>query len=140
MFPLRKIIEEKLRQLTRDYCRERKLPVIWRAPIVRFADAEDPGFPELRQIVTPEHHLPQDFLPDAKNVMSWFLPFLPEVGRNNLTGELSSPQWAQSYLVTNEMAAWINDQLVSFIQNEMGAAAAVPTDAGMIGTDNPRSR
>ena len=137
---MRKSIEEKIRQLTLDYCRKRKLPVIWRAPIVRFADAEDPGFPELRQIVTPEHHLPQDFLPDAKNVMSWFLPFLPEVGRNNLPGELSSPQWAQSYLVTNEMAAWINDRLVSFIQNEMGAAAAVPTDAGMIGTDNPRSR
>ena len=133
-------MEEKLWQLIQEYCRERKLPVIWRKPVVRFADANGAGFSELQQIVTPEHHVPRDYLPEAKNVLSWFLPFLPEVGRNNLEGTLSSPQWADAYLVTNEMAARVNEQMVTFIQTEMGVAAAVPSDAGMIGTDNPRSR
>ena len=137
---MRQVLEEKIWRLIQEYCREKALPILWRKPIVRFADATNPGFSELQQIVTPEHHLPRDFLPGAKNVLSWFLPFLPEVGKNNLEGALSSSQWADAYLVTNKMAARVNEQLVQFIRTELGADAAVPTDAGMISMDNPRSR
>jgi len=137
---LRQRMEDTIWQLILDYCRTRDIPVIWRRPLARFADAENPGFEELRRIVDPKHHVPQDFLPEARNVLSWFLPFLPEIGRNNLPGELSSPQWADAYLLTNEMALWVNDRLVELIQNEMGTSAAVPNDAGMISMDNPRSR
>ena len=133
-------MEETIRQLIMDYCREKELPIIWRGPIVRFTDANDPGFEKLREIVDPEHHLPADYLKNAKNALSWFLPFLPEVGKGNLPGELSSPQWADAYLTTNEMAAWVNERLVCHIREELGADAAVPVDAGMISTDNPRSR
>ena len=137
---MRQMIEEKIRQLICQYCNVKNLPVIWKDPIVRFADAGHPRFPQLREIVDPEHHLPEDYLPEAKNVLSWFLPFEPELGRNNLSGDLSSSQWADAYLVTNEMAAWINGQLVAYIQNELDADAAIPADAGMISMENPRSR
>lgn len=133
-------MEEKIWQLIERYCRERNLPILWRKPIVRFADAANPGFAQLRQIVDPGHHVPQDYLSDAKTVLSWFLPFLPEVGNNNLPGQLCSAQWAEAYLVTNGMAAWINEQLVLVLKEEFGVSAAVATDAGMIGMDNPRSR
>ena len=137
---MRQNMEEKIWQLIERYCQERSLPILWRKPIVRFADATNPGFAQLRRIVDSGHHMPQDYLPDAKNVLSWFLPFLPEVGNNNLPGQLCSAQWADVYLVTNEMAAWINEQLVQFLKEEYAVSAAVPTDAGMIGMDNPRSR
>lgn len=137
---MRQTIEEKIWQLILEYSGDRKLPFIWQKPIVRFADAKAEEFKNLRQIVDPGHHVPEDYLPGAKNVLSWFLPFLPEVGRNNLAGELSSRQWAEGYLVTNEMAAWVNDRLAEYIRNGLDAEAAVPTDAGMIGMDNPRSR
>ena len=133
-------MEEIIWQLILEYCYDRKVPIIWKRPIVRFADARNPGFSLLKKTVGPEHHMPQDYLPEAKNVLSWFLPFLPEVGRNNLDGELSSSQWANAYLVTNEMAGWVNERLVTFIRVEMGCAAAVPVDAGMISVENPRSR
>ena len=133
-------MEEKIWQLIIEYCQDRSLPILWRKPIVRFADAADPGFARLRQIVDSGHHVPQDYLSEAKTVLSWFLPFLPEVGNNNLPGQLCSAQWADAYLVTNEMAVWINEQLVQFLKAECGVCAAVPTDAGMIGMDNPRSR
>ena len=133
-------MEEKIWQLIHRYCKEMSLPILWRKPLVRFADAADSGFAQLREAVVPNHHLPGDYLEDAKSVLSWFLPFLPELGKDNDMDELSSPRWAQSYLVTNEMAAWVNEQLVCFIREELGADAAVPTDAGMIGIDNPRSR
>ena len=116
VIPLRQKIEGKIWRLILDYCRNEDTPVIWREPIVRFADANAPEFAGLQKIVTPDHHIPQDFLPDAKTVLSWFLPFQPEVGRNNLPGEYSSAQWAEAYLITNEMAAWVNEQLVLYIQ------------------------
>lgn len=137
---MRQKMEEKIRALIEAYCAERELPIIWKRPIVRFADANHPGFTKLREIVDPGHHVPGDYLQDAKNVLSWFLPFKPEVGKNNLPGSLSSQQWATAYLVTNEMAAWVNEQLVIYIRDELDADAAVPADAGMIGLDNPRSR
>ena len=137
---MHRLMEEKIWQLAGQYCKEKKLPNLWRKPIVRFADANHPGFARLQQIVTPEHHLPQDFLSESKNVLSWFLPFQLQVGRNNLEGSLSSAQWADAYLVTNEMAAWINQQLVSYIREELESDAAIPQDAGMISMENPRSR
>ena len=137
---MRQKIEEKIWQLVEQYCRNTDRTVIWRRPVVRFADAANPDFLKLRQIITYDHHVPQDYLPEAKNVLSWFLPFLPELAKENQEGNLSSASWADAYLLTNEMAAWVNERLVSYIREEMGCEAAVPFDAGMIGTDNPRSR
>ena len=137
---MHQLIENKIQQLTAQYCARKNQSNLWREPIVRFADAADPGFLQLRQIVTPDHHLPQDYLPRAKTVLSWFLPFLPELGQENLSGDLSAARWADAYLVTNEMAGWINEQLVLFLKETYGAESAVPTDAGMISMANPRSR
>ena len=133
-------MEEKIWQLVLQYAEENRLELIWRKPLVRFADARHSGFEELKQIVDRQHHLPQDFLPGAKTVISWFLPFAQDLAQSNLDGRLSSARWADAYLVTNEMAAWINGQLVAYIQNELDADAAIPADAGMISMENPRSR
>jgi epoxyqueuosine reductase QueG len=133
-------MEEKIWQLVLQYAEENRLELIWRKPLVRFADARHSGFEALKQIVDPQHHLPQDFLPGAKTVISWFLPFEQDLAQSNLDGRLSSARWADAYLVTNEMAAWINEELVSYIQKDLGTSAAIVNDAGMISEDNPRSR
>ena len=133
-------MEEKIWQLILQYAEENRLQLIWRKPLVRFADAYDPGFAGLKQIVDPRHHMPQDFLPGAKSVISWFLPFEQDLAQSNLDGRLSSARWADAYLTTNDMAAWINRELVAYVQNEFGASAAIVTDAGMISEENPRSR
>ena len=137
---MRQNMEEKIWKLVLQYAEEKQLQLIWRKPLVRFADACHPGFEELKQIVDPRHHLPQDFLPGATMVISWFLPFQKDLARGNLDGRLSSAQWADAYLTTNDMAAWISKELVAYIQNELGASAAVVNDAGMISNENPRSR
>ena len=137
---MRQKMEEKIWQLVLQYAEENRLELIWRKPLVRFADARHSGFEALKQIVDPQHHLPQDFLPGAKTVISWFLPFEQDLAQSNLDGRLSSERWADAYLATNDMAARINEELVSCIQNELGAAAAIVNDAGMISQDNPRSR
>lgn len=137
---MRKKLEEKLWELILEDCREHAWQNLWNKPLVRFADAQDPGFSELRNLVDPAHHMPRDYLPGAKTVVSWFLPFRREVGRNNLPGSLSSSQWAEGYLQANEMAARVNKKLAAYIQQELGWESAVPCDAGMIGPENPVSR
>ena len=133
-------MEEKIWQLILQYAEEKQLQRIWRRPLVRFADARDPGFEELKQIVDPRHHVPQDFLLGAKTVISWFLPFEQKLARENLSGSGCAGSWADAYLTTNEMAIWINEELVVWLQNEFGASAATVTDASMISEENPRSR
>ena len=137
---MRQKLEQKIWQLVAQYAKQKQLELIWRKPIVRFADANHPGFDQLKQIVDPGHHVPADFLPEAKTVVSWFLPFERDLAKENLPGSSCAGSWADAYLITNEMAVWINEELVSWIRNEWGTSAAIVTDAGMISEENPRSR
>lgn len=133
-------LAQKLWELILEDCAATGHEVIWKQPIVKFAAADDPGFPQLREVVTQDHHLPQDYLPNANNVLSWFLPFRREIGRGNLQGKLSSADWAAAYLDTNAMAARVNEKLADYLRMKLGCDAAVPFDAGMIGNEDPRSR
>ena len=137
---MRQKMEEKIQSLVQQYAARKDMQMIWRRPIVRFADARNPGFEKLQEIVDPGHHMPADFLAGAKTVISWFLPFEQDLAKENLPGSGCAGSWADAYLITNDMAAWINGELVAFLQDECGVAAAVVQDAGMIGEDNPRSR
>jgi len=114
-----------------EYAQFRQLPLIWQPPVFKFADAADPLFPELRRLVIDSHYLPQDYLPDAASVLSWFIPFVPAVAASNLTGRFPSPEWQSAYNATNAMAEHLNLYLCSIIE-QMGYAAAVPTDTGRI--------
>ena len=137
---MKQTIETKLWELIIEDSRACNHAVIWKKPVVRFAAADDSGFLHLRELVTEDHHMPQEYLPDAKNVLSWFLPFQREIGQGNLQGNLSSAAWAAAYVDTNDMAARVNRRLATFIREELGYEAAVPFDAGMISMENPRSR
>lgn len=61
-------------QFIKNYMEENSLQGLVREPIIRYADAADPGFAKLKNLVFPEHHVPEDFLPGAKTVISYFLP------------------------------------------------------------------
>lgn len=128
-------ILDTMAQFAKDHDR----PNLWKTPVVRFADADDPAFVRLREIVTPDHYLPKDYLPDASTVISYFIPFQKEIPESNRAGDLASYAWADSYLTTNAMFAVINDRLVKEFRS-MGYDAAPPKDAGMISMENPRSR
>ncbi len=69
---------------------------IYDAPIFAVGDASDPMFEGLRrpEAVGPQFRLPGEWLPDAKRVVSFFLPFSREIKRSNETQRSEpSPQW-----------------------------------------------
>lgn len=108
-------------------------------PIVKFADAKNPLFNKLKEIVFEEHYIPSDYLPNATIIVSCFLPFKKEVGLSNVANTECSYEWAIAYIETSKMIVEINKYLVEML-NEQKIEACIPTNAGMISEKNPKSR
>jgi epoxyqueuosine reductase len=99
----------------------------YRAPLVAFAAASDPRFADLRTIVDPRHMLPHDLLPGAASVVSFFLPFSPDVPESNARSRAPvSREWALAYSETNELAARITRDLTRELATLGVRAACTP--------------
>ena len=89
----------------------------WKEPLVAFAAAGDPLFGELKKIVQPAHALPQDFLPAARSVITYFLPFRDPVAESNIAGRHCSRTWAVAYIETNRLISELN----AYLQQQLEA-------------------
>ena len=107
------------------YEQEHQIKDLWLPPLVGVADAADPAFAQLKQAVGPGHAMPQDILPTARSVISYFVPFLPEVGASNIDGLHPSQTWAWAYRTSNTMFAHINDRMVEHLR-QAGYEAQIP--------------
>ncbi len=96
-----------------------------RKPLVGFADAASPLILNLRDAVSSDHLMPEDILPGARIIISYFLPYFPEMGEHNMTGNAASRSWALAYIQTNRLIASINTALIDKIE-QAGYQAAVP--------------
>lgn len=111
------------------YCADNQLQRLWRKPIAGYADANHPEVQRLKTLVGKEHFLPEDFLPEAKTIVSYFLPFLKEIADSNIAGDDASSTWANAYITTNTMAIHINRHIVSVVE-KWGYRAAIPENIG----------
>jgi epoxyqueuosine reductase QueG len=68
---------------------------IYDEPLFGFASAGDPLFTKLKEpaVIGPQHLLPQEWLPGAMTVISYFLPFSDQVRRTNRIAGLPSKEW-----------------------------------------------
>lgn len=107
---------------------------IWQEPIVGFADAKGEYIKRLREIVHPKHQLPEEVMEDAKTVLCYFVPFAEWVAESNEESGLSSPQWAESYELTNAMMARLNEHMTDFI-HKMGYEAKTAPEAAVFYRD-----
>lgn len=99
----------------------------YREPIVGFVAANDPGFPNLRKVVNPAHSMPDDLLPGAKSVVSFFLPFAPEVAiANEKDRHQIAEEWAVAYVETNQLIGRITERLIDALGERGVRAAAEP--------------
>lgn len=100
---------------------------IYDAPLVGFAAADDKLFEEFCSpgIVGPGFMLPREWLPGARTVISFFLPFTKEVRDSNRLPGLPSEEWVTARIdgeaFNNEVRAF----LAGFL-SDMGAGAAAP--------------
>jgi epoxyqueuosine reductase len=117
-------MKQFIESFVRDQVSRAKTQTRYREPLLGFADADDPRFPQLRAIAEPTHLLPRDLLPGARSVVSFFLPFAREVVRANRQDPRDvAPEWALAYLETNELIDRISRGLVAAL-DERGVRAA----------------
>jgi epoxyqueuosine reductase QueG len=99
----------------------------YREPLVGFVSADDPRFLELRRLAGPAHQLPQDLLPGARAVVSFFLPFASDiVEANSRHKEQVAREWAVAYVETSALIGRITAQLIETLAALGVRAAAEP--------------
>ncbi|WP_461612029.1 epoxyqueuosine reductase [Clostridium sp. Marseille-QA1073] len=108
-------IEIIIKQFVEHYSEMRDVETKWKEPLVAYADAMDEMFYNLKDAVSPSHAIPQDFLPEAKTVVAYFIPFDEVVVESNIEGKESSKVWAKAYVETNQLILDLN----TFIKNEL---------------------
>jgi epoxyqueuosine reductase QueG len=138
MLTKEKIIDE-IKRYVAQYEKKSALTRIWRTPVVGFADACHPGFHRLKEIVGPDHGIPQDVLPDGTIVLTYFVPFAGHIVDSNGCKGVASPEWAEAYEDTNAMFIDLNEQIMSFLRSE-GYRAAVSKEASVFDRDKILSR
>jgi epoxyqueuosine reductase QueG len=136
---LKGAISDVISRFIDDSCVSGGLENIWRTPVVRYADVFRKEVSDLKRVVHSEHYMPWDILENPRTIISYFLPFTPEVAKNNMTGEAPSHAWAEAYVRTNAMAGLLNDKIALAVR-EMGFRASVPKNIGTIGGDVIKSR
>ena len=102
---------------------------IYDEPLFGAAAADDPAFAELRraEVLHPEAMLPHDWLPGARSVISFFLPFTETVRSTNRAERAQpSDEWLHARIEGQMAIAALGEYLKGFLERE-GAAAVFPT-------------
>lgn len=84
-------------------------------PLVAFADANDPLFLRLKEVVSDTHSLPNELLANARTVIAYFIPFKESIAQSNRDLEISSKEWASAYVETNNLITEVN----TFLQSKL---------------------
>lgn len=120
-------MERFIESFVRDQVNRAETRTDYREPLVGFASADDPRFPQLRAIAGPSHLLPGDLLPGARSVVSFFLPFARRIVRANREHLSEAVQeWALAYMETNELIDHIGRELVTALSERGVEAVAEP--------------
>ncbi len=100
---MKKTTIREIEDFVARYQQQGGIATTWGLPLVRFAAADDPLFAQLKTAVSATHSLPQDLLKNARTVIAFFLPFPRAMAATNSKEQFSSPEWAVSYIETNEL-------------------------------------
>ena len=118
-------LKEEIIELVKNSVHESESKGLFRKPIVGFSYADNPLYDQLKDIVGPEHLHPNDILPNAKSVVSFFIPFSDTVVKSNIKGSGVSYEWAKSYVEANSLINQISEKLADYLKNKNIDAATI---------------
>ncbi len=105
---MEEIIKKLIKEFVNEYPKQHNIKTQWGEPIVKFSSAQDDLYLKLKEVVSPTHALPTDFLPEAKAVIAYFIPFDESIVKSNIHGKHSSKEWAIAYIETNKLISNLN--------------------------------
>lgn len=101
-------IKEIIRNFVKNYSKQNNTNTDWEEPLLAFASADDPLFLKLKEVVSETHSLPNQLLPGAQTVISFFIPFESGVVLSNVDENECSKEWALAYIETNKLIDDLN--------------------------------
>lgn len=116
----------KLKEFLKNKVANAQTKTPYREPLVGFVSASDPGFRKIKEVVTPNHLLPQDILPQAKTVVAFFLPFDQEPVQANRQSPGVAQEWGRAYVETNALINELCQEIQEFLQSYGYEAAWQP--------------
>ena len=117
---------EEIENFVAEYQKKDDIATSWGVPLVRFAAAADPLFGQLKTAVSSTHAVPQDLLTNAGTAVSFFLPFPKSISSTNIKERLSSPEWAVSYIETNELVKQLGLYLTKIFADAGEEVVTIP--------------
>jgi epoxyqueuosine reductase QueG len=109
-----------------DCEKSNELGKMWEDPIVGIISADDEKLRTLKEAVSINHFMPRDILPDAKSVISFFIPFHKDVVESNIEGAMASREWAIAYVKTNDLIAAISDKIEKLMSEKGYKTGKIP--------------
>jgi epoxyqueuosine reductase QueG len=99
---------------------------IYDAPLMGVAVADDPLFARFQEeeVVGSHHRRPGDWLPGARAVVAYFLPFAEEVRRSNRRPGLPSEEWVSARIDGELFNNVVRASLVRLLEERGGRAVA----------------
>ena len=110
-------LENDLEQIVKDFIRELDRPDLFRDPIVGFSSSQDPKYAELKEIIGPWHKTPEEFLPSAKSVFSFFVPFSKQVVKDPRKADQPA-LWGEAYQVINKQFGLLGVRLKAYLEEQ----------------------
>ena len=97
------------------------------SPVVAFASAKDPLFAELKKkdVIGPNHMSPEEWLPGAKTVITYFYPLSEEIRSSNRKAGLPSKMWLAGKASAEVFIYNTGIALTNFLAGH-GASSVVP--------------
>lgn len=123
-------MEEKITALIAQKLAELGRPDRYREPLVAFAAADDPGFADLKELAWEGHTHPTDHLPEARSVISYFVPFTRDLALASRYGGERLDDWAQAYVELNAHFNVINQAVMDMLEQE-GLGKSIMPSPGM---------
>ncbi len=105
---MKNFIESAMQSFVNNYADMNLCKSDWDTPLIAYAAADDPLFAKLKELVSPNHSMPSDFLAEAKTVIAYFIPYARDISLTNLNGIFPSEEWSTAYVETNQLIIDLN--------------------------------
>jgi epoxyqueuosine reductase QueG len=112
-------LEKQIEQIIISKMADLNRPDLFRRPLLAFSAAADAKYAELKQIIGEWHLNPQELLPTAQSVISYFVPFTKPVVADPKAVQDGSAIWHEAYVIINNYFDEINQAIVEHL-NSLG--------------------
>ncbi|MDF2923703.1 MAG: iron-sulfur cluster-binding oxidoreductase [Paenibacillaceae bacterium] len=128
---INEFIAEVVRKDFRNTLPEGSNPPIWDEPLVGIASAHDPLFKRFQdpEVVGPGHRLPEEWLPGAQSIISFFLPYSKEILFSyKKESRYSSLEYASGKWNGSKFLNVVRRALIRFVREQGGEGVAPNID------------